>query len=82
MKKILIALTLVLTLCLTSCVQTFVGNVGIVENIELRYGYDGKEPKWKYVVTIRHTNDAFDKYKMMTNELYNVGDTIEIKLKQ
>lgn len=82
MKKILIALALVLTLCLTSCVETFHGNIGVVSNIELRQGYNGQPPKYKYTVTVKHTSDGCDRYKMLTNKLYNVGDTVEIKLKQ
>lgn len=83
MRKPLIAicLAIVFVFLFSSCVETFRGNYGVVENVELIHGYqDADEPEYKYRVTISHEGNECGYYKLLTNELYHPGDSIKIGL--
>lgn len=79
MKKLLIAI--LFTMMLASCSETFNGNYGVVQEIELCQGYAGQTPKYKYKVTVSHKGDMCDTYELFTNDAYTPGDTLEIRLK-
>lgn len=76
MKKLLLIITIFVSLLFSSCVEKFEGDVGVVQNVELQHGYNGKEPKYKYCVEVRHSSSNCDRYYFYTNVLYNPGDSI------
>lgn len=83
MRKPLIAicLAIIFVFLFSSCVETFKGNYGVVENVELIHTYqDKEEPEFKYRVTISHEGNECGCYKILTNEVYHPGDSIKIGL--
>jgi hypothetical protein len=83
MRKPLIAicLAIIFVFLFSSCVETFRGNYGVVENVELVHTYrDMEEPEFKYRVTISHEGNNCGCYKILTNEEYHPGDSIKIGL--
>jgi len=76
MKKLIILLALAFVMC--GCCNQYVTDCGIVEGVEINNGvYSGQGT---YVVTISKDFNAHWKYKayLYTNELYSIGDTIQV----
>ena len=77
MKKLLLLLALVFVMC--GCKQ-YITNYGVVEKVELQQmsfvnGYESK-----YIVTVGENFNGIWKAKVViyTNDLYQIGDTIQI----
>ena len=45
-------------------------------------GPSNNPPAYKYKVTIKSDGDLCDEFKILTNESYHVGDSVEIVLKE
>lgn len=77
MKKLLIIVIAMLVLMMTSCIKDvpLVGKNYVVTMVRID---DSPNKHLKYIVFMKSTSQGIS-YKFFTDELYKVGDTIQIK---
>lgn len=78
MKKLIAIVFAICLIALASCTTTLFGDYGVVTSVEVNTTGSGKSREYKYLVGITHPSSPINYYKINTNKLYSVGDTIEV----
>lgn len=78
MKKLIAIVFAICLIALASCTTTLYGDYGIVTSVEVNNKGSVRSREYKYLVGIKHPSSPIDYYKIKTNRLYRVGDTIGV----
>lgn len=74
MKKLITIIFAVCLIFMASCEKNkFFGDAGVVQSVSYTYNRD-----YKYEVDVVHKSKYYGGYRLRTNHLYQVGDTIYI----